>query len=140
MRKGIFAVLPLFLALYLMSCAGSSQLAVADATATPKPVAPGKNVTLHVTVKGPTKNVDRVETTVREYPDFRGQLTNDGQNGDTKAGDNVWSTSFQVPYDAPAGTYHVDVSVYDTNGNEVVTKALENQWTGKSATIEVVVQ
>ncbi len=140
MKRG-FSVLSLtiFVSIFLVNCAGG-KLSVENAYAEPQPVGPGNDLSLYVVVNGPAENVDRVETTVREYTEFRGQLQNNGEGADKVAGDNIWSSSFEVPWDAPSGTYHIDVSVYDKQGNELVTEELANQWTGKSATIEVKIQ
>ncbi|HKJ68837.1 MAG TPA: hypothetical protein VKA68_12835 [bacterium] len=140
MKKGIgVAVLAILVSVFLMTCA-AGKLSVDNAYAEPQPVSPGNELSLYVVLNGPSQNVDRVETTVREYTDFRGQLQNNGEGADKATGDNIWSSSFEIPWDAPSGTYHIDVSVYDKDGNELVTEELANQWTGKSATIEVKIQ
>ncbi len=94
-------------------------------------------ITLLVKLDGPIENVDYVQMTVREFPEMVSRLRTDGQGGDESAGDKVWSMSTEIPYEAQPGTYHVDISVFDVNGDELVTEELANQWTGKSATISL---
>jgi len=81
--------------------------------------------------------VSKVVGTVREYTDFMVELRDNGEQGDEKAGDNIWTRQITVPWEADPGTYHLDISVYDKNGKEIVTKGLEAQTTGRSATIEI---
>jgi len=128
-----------FIALIFMNCT-SKSLTVLDVNAEPQPASRGEMITLQVEIDGPIKNVDYVQMTVREFPEMVSRLRNAGQGGDETADDNIWSMATEVPSDAPPGTYHVDLSVFDINGNELVSEELTNQWTGKSATISLKIQ
>jgi len=122
----------------ILSCA--SQLAVKEIWVEPKEVEPGDNAKVFVVLKGATAKVSKIIATVRESTDMYFPLNDDGKDGDKKAGDNIWSYEVVVPWEAYAGTYHVDFSVYDKEGNELVTKGLEQQRTGRSGTVEVFVK
>lgn len=136
MKKVLSVSVVALFALVFMNCTNKS-LAVLDAYAEPQPASAGEMVSLLVKLDGPIENVDYVQMTVREFPDMVSRLRNDGRGGDETAGDNVWTLSTEVPIDAPAGTYHVDVSVFNVNGDELVTEELADQWTGKSASISL---
>ena len=81
-----------------------------------------------------------VVATVREAPDFNFRLNDKGEDGDEKAGDNIWSREVTVPLDAPADTYHLEILAKDTDGNEIITPGLEQQQFGQSGSVEVVVE
>lgn len=122
----------------IMNCAGS--LSVDRMYADPQPVSQGEDLTLYVVIEGATEKVDRVVGTVREYTEMRTSFKNDGTNGDETAGDNVWTYQTPISWDTPTGTYHIDVSVYNQQGEEIVTEGYENRWTGKTGTIELTIE
>jgi hypothetical protein len=123
---------------FLAGCAG--QLAVKQAIVDPPKSAPGENVKIMVKFKGPKNRVSEVVATVRDAPNFVFPLNDNGQNGDDKAGDNIWSSEQTVPYNAPANTYYLDILAKDTDGNEIITPGLEQQQYGRSGVVEVVVE
>jgi len=122
----------------LAGCAG--QLAVKDIIVKPGEVAPGKNSTIFVILTGAKEKVSKIVVTVREAPDMYFSLNDNGNDGDEKAGDNTWSYEVMVPWEAEPCKYHLDVSVYDKEGNEIIKKGLEEQGTGRSGTVEVIVK
>lgn len=137
MRKFSFFSLLIMITL-IVSCAG--QLAVEKIWLEPTEVAPGDPAKIFVVLKGSTDKVSKIIATVREAPDMFFSLNDSGRDGDEKAGDNIWSYQVVVPWGAGAGTYHLDFSVYDKEGNELVTKGMEQQRTGRSASVEVIVK
>jgi hypothetical protein len=54
-------------------------------------------------------------------------LNDEGKEGDKKAGDNTLSYQVVVPWEADSDIYHFDFSVYDKEGNELVTKGMEHR-------------
>lgn len=124
--------------IFIVGCA--SQLAVKEIWVEPKESAPGDNAKIFVVLKGSIDKVSKIIATVREAPDMYFALNDDGKDGDEKARDKIWSYEVVVPWEAYAGTFHVDFSVYDKEGNELITKGLEQQRTGRSGTVEVIVK
>jgi len=122
----------------ILGCA--SQLAVKEIWVEPKESAPGDNATIFVVLKGSANKVSKIIATVREATDLYFPLNDEGKEGDKKAGDNIWSSQVVVPWEADSGIYHLDFSVYDKEGNELVTEGLEQQRTGRSGTVEVIVK
>jgi len=137
MNKTLFYSI-LFIVALVLGCAG--QIAVKQTIAEPSEVAPGEDIKIHVVLKGSKDKTGNVVVTVREYPEILISLNDNGDNGDEKAGDNIWSFKFPIPWDAPAGIYHLDISVQDKDGNEIITKGFEQQSTGRSGTIEVTIE
>ena len=90
-----------------------------------------------VEIEGPVHRVDKVTATVREESSYKFTLQNDGTGGDFSAQDSIWTYEFESYYGAPPGEYHLDISVIDHNGNEVVTPGNEHRYLGKSGTIVV---
>ena len=97
------------------------------------------SVKLTVVLKGASDKVSRVTATVREAPEFSFSLNDKGKYGDEKAGDNIWSYAITVPYEADPGDYHLDISVRDKEGQELVVEGNEKRSTGKSGTVIVTV-
>jgi hypothetical protein len=128
----------LLVSVVMMNCAGN--LTVDRMYAEPQPVSQGEDLTLYVVIEGATDKVDRVVGTVREYTEMRTTFKNDGTNGDETANDNVWTYQTPISWDTPTGTYHIDVSVYNQQGEEIVTEGYENRWTGKTGTIELTIE
>lgn len=123
---------------FLGGCAG--HLAVKQAIVDPPKSAPGEKIKFMVIFEGPKGKVSEVVATVRDAPDFSFSLNDMGENGDEKAGDNIWSSEQTVPFNAPSNTYYLDILAKDTNGNEIITPGLEQQQYGRSGVVEVVVQ
>ena len=139
MNRVLFICISVFtIVAFLGGCAG--QLAVKQTFVDPPKTAPGEKVKIIVKFKGPKNKVSEVVATVQEAPDFRLPLNDKGENGDEKAGDNIWSGEASVPMDAPANTYHLDILAKDTDGNEIITPGLEQQEYGRSGAVEVVVE
>ena len=122
----------------ILSCAG--QLVVKEIRVEPKVTEPGGEAKVFVVLKGSTDKVSKIIATVREATELYFPLNDEGKEGDEKAGDNIWSYKVVVPWEAESGMYHLDFSVYDKEGNELVTKGLEQQSTGRSGTVEVIVK
>ena len=137
MKKTLFYLILITLTL-IISCAG--QLAIKEIQVEPKEAEPGGEAKIFVVLKGSTDKVSKIIATVREATDMYFPLNNKGEDGDEKAGDNIWSYEVIVPWEADAGTYHLDFSVYDKEGNELVTKGMEQQRTGRSGSVEVIVK
>ena len=50
-------------------------------------------------------------------------------------GKNIWAHETIVPWDAPAEDFNLDISAIAKNGKEIVSKQLEDNYTGKTGTI-----
>jgi hypothetical protein len=139
MNRLLFSCISIFTIMaFLGGCAG--QLAVKQTIADPTILIPGKKTKLFVIFKGPKNKVSEVIATVREAPGFNFPLNDKGEDGDEKAGDNVWSREVTVPLEAPADTYHLEILANDKDGNEIITPGLEEQQFGRSGSVEVVVE
>ncbi len=122
----------------LSGCA--AKLGVKSISSEKTSVFVGETVKLTVVLNGSTKQVSRVIATVREAPEFSFSLTDGGKNGDEKAGDNIWTYALEVPYEADPGEYHLDISVRDEDGKELVVEGMEKRSTGRSGTLVVTVK
>lgn len=128
----------LMVGILLLSC--SKTLMVQQISATPEELGIGDQGLVTVTMKGPKNSIKSITATVREESSFTFQLNDGGKNGDITAGDNVWSFQIQVPYEAPPGTYNLEFSVVDMEGNELVVDGYQNQYYGKSGNLPVKVK
>jgi hypothetical protein len=82
---------------------------LSDAKIEPANVKPGDRVVLSVAIADPGKAVAKVTAVVEEYPSMALPMNDSGQGDDKQAGDGVWTLGFEVPGEAPAGTYHFDM-------------------------------
>ncbi|MBN2028931.1 hypothetical protein JW824_01690 [bacterium] len=136
MKKAYWGFMILSIAC-MIGCA--SQLAVRQMMVDPPTVNVGSQAKIMVVFTGPKNAVSTVIATVRENPEMYFALNDEGQDGDEEAGDNVWTYTVSVPWDAPADTYHLDIRARDQEGNEIITGGYEQQETGRSGTVEVIV-
>ncbi len=108
------------------------QPTVKSATITPTEVTPGDTVTMEIEFSGKTSDLKEVFFRVREFPNEA--PARNLQPAKNRKG-NVWVLVSEVPYEAPAQTYHLDVTAIDKDGEEIVTKGMEEQSTGKAASV-----
>jgi hypothetical protein len=85
-----------------MAGAESAQL---DVFVQPQAVAPGTDIFLAVRCREPGAKIVSAKVSVREFPGVEATLDDSGKHGDRIAGDGLWSLSFNVPVEAPPGTY-----------------------------------
>ena len=137
MRKAYLVLFILSIAI-LIGCAG--QLAVKQMMAEPSEVSVGSEVKIMVTFTGQKNAISTVIGTVRENPEMFFSLNDDGEDGDETAGDDTWSYTAPVPWDAQPYTYHLDIRARDLDGNEIISEGFEQQSTGRSGTIEITVK
>ncbi|MHC4843214.1 MAG: choice-of-anchor X domain-containing protein [Planctomycetota bacterium] len=112
------AGLILMMLVFMSGCAGQ-RLEMLDAKVDPAELAPGDESIISVKVIDTKGVVAAVTATVREYPEVVMDLNDNGQQGDTVAGDGVWSIAFNIPYEAPEGQYNWDFEAFDADGNPV---------------------
>ena len=128
--KKLFA---LVLVLFLMgSLAYAGQPKLKEAKIEPSVASTGDSVKITVEFTGKKKDIKSVTLLVREYP-YEGPRIELQPDPESKK--NVWVATGVVPWDAPAETFHLDISAIDKNGKEIVTKGFENITTGRTGTI-----
>ena len=137
MKKTLFGLLIISI-LLIIGCA--SQLAVKQTMIDPPQVNVGDDAKIVIVFTGEKNSVATVIATVRENPEMYFSLNDDGENGDEKAGDNIWTYTITIPWDAPSDTYHLDIRARDQEGNEIITEGYEQQSTGRSGTVEIIVK
>lgn len=86
------------------------------ATITPDALRPGDSAVIEVEIRDRFKIVHRVEARVVEEPAFVLPLRDDGEGADAKAGDGRWTIKVDVPNEAPAGTFNLEISAYHRDG------------------------
>jgi len=131
-------LLPALVVVLIAGCAG--PLAVQQFASDPGQVDVGQTVLLTVTFGGPHVRVGTVFASVREVQDLFYELVNDGTNGDEKAGDNIWSYRVPVPLEAQAGTYHLDFTARDVDGNVIGMKGVDLPASGIAGSLAVTVR
>lgn len=103
----------------------------------PEVAAPGDTIKITVEFSGAVKDIKEVSFIVREYPyDYPRQYLKSVTEGKK----NIWMLLGPVPWEAPYETFHLDITAKDKDGKEIVTKGLEQQSTGRTATIKFTIQ
>lgn len=133
MKKQITGLI-IFSTMLILGCAG--QIHMKQIMVDPPQAHVGDRVKITVQFTGPKSNVANVTAVVRESPDMVLPLNDDGQNGDEKAGDNIWTITETVPWDAPSATYHIDIMAINEDGNKIRS---QEQGTEQSGTVKIVV-
>jgi len=108
----------LILLFVITSCAGI-RLTMQDAGFRPEVVSPGDDALILVKIEDSRGVVAKVKATLRQDREYNTDLNDRGKNGDEAAGDGLWSSSFHVPWDAPADVYDWDFEAFTDNGDPV---------------------
>ena len=93
-----------------------------DAMIAPAQLKPGDTAVVTVHVADKHNIVKRVEGVVREDQRIKLKLRDDGQSPDAKAWDRVWSLEVDVPFQAPPGSFNLDLTAYRADGTPVPVK------------------
>ena len=117
MKKGKVVI---FVLLMITGCA-AQRFAFIGAEADPNTVGPGSRGIVRVKFVDPKGLVSKVTATVREAPELILYLNDRGMESDETAGDYIWTSGFEVPYDAPAGRYHLEIEIFDKDGGFLTT-------------------
>lgn len=81
----------------------------------------GEKGILSVNVVGTESKIARISMVVREYPEYTYELNDNGENGDVRAKDGIWSLEVNIPIDA-YGKYNLDCVMYDSNDIPMIKK------------------
>ena len=111
----------------------AAQPTLKDATVEPAVAAPGDAMKIQIEFKGDTKKVKSVTLMVREYP-YEGPTMDLKPVDDKKR--NLWVLESNVPWDAPSESFHLDIGAVDYDSKPIITEGFEDNWTGKTGTIE----
>ena len=111
-----------------------------DAVILPRELVPGDAAVLSVRVKDKHNIVDSVEGVVKDSPEIKFRLRNDGIAPDKKAGDKVWTLPVDVPLHAPAGEFELVLTGYRSDGTPVPVRTREAKSAPLSATVTVVIE
>jgi hypothetical protein len=138
MRNLLLLLIIVLINLLLFNCA--AKLKIAETKALPQSAGAGDETTFMVKVDGPIQKINKIDVTVREYPEMVVALNDSGEEGDEKSGDGMWSRKITIPWNAESGIYHLEVTAMDVDGNEIISQGFENQSFGKSGVIEITVK
>ncbi|MBS3770215.1 MAG: hypothetical protein V5A59_01890 [Bacteroidales bacterium] len=139
MKKLLSLLLVTFmLSFFMVGCAG--KIFVQSMNINPSNPSPGDEVVARVTLNKFSEKVETVKGKVREYPQYSFTFNNNGEDGDEKAGDNIWSRKMDIPYNAPSQTFHLDITVLDKEGNIIATENAEDENREESGTIDLKIE
>jgi len=81
----------------------------------------GEKGILSVNVIDTESKIARISMVVREYPEYIYELNDNGENGDVRAKDGIWSAEVNVPIEA-YGKYNLDCVLYDSDDIPMIKK------------------
>jgi hypothetical protein len=111
-----------------------------SATITPAQLKPGDNAVITADVKDRHNIIRKIEGVVQEDPSIKLKLNNEGVAPDAKAGDNLWSLQVAVPFQAPPGSFLLQLTAYRADGTPVPVKTKGGKSEPLTATVPVVIQ
>lgn len=93
---------------------------------------PGEEISISIEFTGKATEIQSVELFSREYrydaPKMMMQHLGDGKN--------IWALKADLPYDAPLGTYNIEIKALNKNGKEIVSDECENCSYGKTGVFQ----
>lgn len=131
MKKVIFMV---FLILVAFNFMYAGQPKLKEAKIEPQSVTSGEKAKISVAFTGSKKDIKEVYFVVREYVD-EAPLYSLAPDATSK--DNLWILEETVPYDAPVGEMHLDITAVDKDGKKIVTKGLDKEALGTTASLKL---
>ena len=132
MKKSAF----ILVALLLLTSLVAAKPELVQASISPEKASVGDKVKVSVEFTGKKADLKQVYLTVREYPYDGPTIVLKPIEGGKK---NIWVAEQNVPYDAPAETFNLDITAVDKKGNEIVTKGFEDNSFGKAGSVKLVV-
>lgn len=115
------------------------QPKLVDAQIAPVALKPGDTAVVSVRVVDKHQIVHRIEGVVKEDPSIKFKLHDDGVAPDEKAGDHLWSLQVDVPFQAQAGNFELDLTGYRADDTPVPVRTKSGATTLKAA-VPVVIQ
>jgi len=139
--KGGAGFAALLAAFTLGGCAtmtGQPSMGVAEIM--PRDLKPGDTAVITVQIEDKFHIVHRVEGVVREDRTITFKFEDDGVAPDDKAGDGIWTIQVDVPFNAPPGDFHFEVSGYDINGKVLVVEDKKGEAAPLSTSFQLVIE
>ena len=115
------------------------QPKLSEAMITPARLKPGDTALITVRLDDRHGIVGRVQGVVNEDTQLVFELHDDGEKGDVKAGDGIWSLWVDVPFLAPKGEFQFELTAYDSKGRPIPVRDLERGTVPLTATFTATV-
>ncbi len=126
------ALILIVMAFPLLIFAGGPKVKSISASSTE--LSPGQTATITVQLKGKARDVKSMEFIVREFPyDVPPYVL---KSVDEKK-NRKWEAQIPVPYEAPVGTFHLELKVKMADGSELVSEETSGNSYGKAGTLVV---
>ena len=110
-----------------------------SAEISPPELMPGASALITAEVADRFKIVHRVEGALKEYPNKKLKLHDDGLPPDTKAGDGIWSLQVDVPFQAPPGAFILELTAYNSKGDVIIVPGPDGNDVPLMSTCKVVI-
>ena len=128
----------LLLLLFVMASCAGNKLTMQNAAFIPEMVAPGDEVLIVVDIEDSEHIIVKVVATLVQDKNYYALLNDNGTDGDEVAGDGLWSSGFQVPWNAPAASYEWKFEAFTaTDAVKIVSEDGNKKSLTDRASIEV---
>ncbi|NIA16021.1 MAG: hypothetical protein GWP08_18305 [Nitrospiraceae bacterium] len=115
------------------------QPGLKDALITPSDLKPGDTAIITVKVDDRHGVVHHVEGIVLEDPSIKLKLRDDGKDPDKTADDQIWTLKVDVPFQAPTGSFALQLTAYRADGTVVPVRDAEGRTVPLAAYVDVVI-
>jgi len=96
-------------------------------TIAPQALHPGDTALITIGVKDKNEIIHSIVGVIKEEPSIKLTLHDDGEEGDVKAGDDIWSLAVKVPLEAPPGTFNLTFTAYRSDGVAVPVRSADGE-------------
>lgn len=98
------------------------QPAIHSVAIAPEVLMPGETAIITAHVQDRFGIVHRIEGVVQEDPSITFKLKDDGVDPDKKEGDGIWTLQVDVPFNAPPGSFELDLTAYNSDGAPILIR------------------
>jgi hypothetical protein len=129
----------LFLAVTISGCATTGIPQITHSVVEPSELGPGQIALITVELKDTNSIVDHIDGVVKNYPERKFRLIDDGTAPDVAAGDGIWTMEVSVPFQAPPGEHFINFTAYDNQGREIIVPDEDGHATALGTILRVVI-
>lgn len=105
----------------------------------PDTLHPGDTALITIDVKDKNDIIYAIKGVIKEEPDIKLTLHNDGQEGDVRAGDSTWSLAVKVPMEAIPGSFNLTFTAYRSDGVAVPIRSKDGKITALATEIPLAI-
>lgn len=127
------------LAAAISGCTTAGIPQITHSVVEPAELGPGQIALITVELNDANSIVDHIDGVVKNYPERKFRLIDDGAAPDVAAGDGIWTMEVSVPFQAPPGEHFINFTAYDSQGQEIIVPDADGHATALGTMLRVVI-